>query len=125
MSGKNGEIKSVLVSALASNGKIADALELYEEIRQAGWHLEPKAAICLIENLRCEAELNNLLQLLGELNDHSSWFDGCGRVVLYCVRHKLLSSATDLLKQLKENAYSEMYNVFDQVELGPGSLVDD
>lgn len=45
------EIKSVLVSALASHGMIADALDLYEEITQAKFNLEPKAIISLIVSL--------------------------------------------------------------------------
>lgn len=42
------EIKSALVSALASNGRILDALNIYEEVKEAGCHLEPKAIISLI-----------------------------------------------------------------------------
>ncbi|XP_058072693.1 pentatricopeptide repeat-containing protein At4g04790, mitochondrial-like isoform X2 [Magnolia sinica] len=109
------EIKSALVSALTSNGQILDALEVYEEIKQAGCHLEAKAIICLIENLRSEGELDKLLQLLGELNDFNSWFDGCSRVVLYCARYKLLSSAVELLKQLKEKDELATSVVFDQI----------
>lgn len=42
------EIKGSLVAALASNGHMFDALVIYEEIKQARWKLEPKAAIALI-----------------------------------------------------------------------------
>lgn len=42
------EIKSALVSALASNGKILDALNIYEEVKEAGCYLEAKAIISLI-----------------------------------------------------------------------------
>lgn len=42
------EIKSALVSALSSNGQISDALNIYDEIKQAGCSLEPKAVISLI-----------------------------------------------------------------------------
>ncbi len=42
------EIKSVLVSALASHGQMSDALDIYEEIKQVGSNLEPKAVISLI-----------------------------------------------------------------------------
>lgn len=109
------EIKSALVSALASNGRILDAFNIYEEVKEAGCHLEPKAIISLIENIQSEGELNKLLQLLGELNGLSCWFDGCSRVVLYCVRYKHLSSAVDLLKQLKEKDEAVTYLVFDQI----------
>ena len=42
------EIKSVLVSALASHGQLSEALLVYEEIKKAGHNLEPKAVITLI-----------------------------------------------------------------------------
>lgn len=42
------ELKSVLVSALASNGQILDALKVYDEIKRVGGSLEPKAVISLI-----------------------------------------------------------------------------
>ena len=42
------EIKSVLVSALASHGQMSDALDIYEEVKQAGYSLVPKAVIRLI-----------------------------------------------------------------------------
>jgi len=42
------EIRSVLVSALASNAQIADALKIYDEMKQAGCNLEPKAVISLV-----------------------------------------------------------------------------
>lgn len=45
------EIKSTLVSALASHGKIKDALDLYKEIKQARGRLEPKAVGSLIVSL--------------------------------------------------------------------------
>lgn len=38
----------MLVSALASHGQMSDALDIYEEIKEAGFNLEPKAAISLI-----------------------------------------------------------------------------
>ena len=38
----------MLVSALASHGQMTDALSLYEEMKQAGSNLEPKAVISLI-----------------------------------------------------------------------------
>lgn len=42
------EIKSVLVSALALHGKLSEALLVYEEIKNAGHNLEPKAILNLI-----------------------------------------------------------------------------
>lgn len=45
------ELKSVLISALASNGKIKDAFSIYEEMKEAGCPIEPKAIITLIVSL--------------------------------------------------------------------------
>ncbi|XP_057950373.1 pentatricopeptide repeat-containing protein At4g04790, mitochondrial-like isoform X2 [Malania oleifera] len=103
------EIKCVLVSALASNGKMSDAVSLYEEIKDAGYNLEPKAVISLIENFPSEGELSRLLQLLDGLdeNDSGYWLDGYCRAILYCVRYKHLSSAIDLLKRLKDKFYND------------------
>lgn len=42
------DIKGVLMSALASNGQIHDALDIYAEIKGSGANIEPRAAICLI-----------------------------------------------------------------------------
>lgn len=42
------EIRSVLISALASHGKISDALDIYKEMEEAQCKLEPKAVTCLI-----------------------------------------------------------------------------
>ncbi|EHA8590375.1 Pentatricopeptide repeat-containing protein [Cocos nucifera] len=140
------EIKSVLVSALSSNGQISDALSIYDEIKQAGCSLEPKAAISLIvsallpsthtvmkqrtnsnvllmhngyllfqEHLRTEGELDRLLQLLEELNDSSSWFDGCSRIALYCIQYNIADAAVKLLKQLQKKDESSTYIVIDQI----------
>ncbi|KAK1407047.1 hypothetical protein QVD17_38657 [Tagetes erecta] len=98
------EIKSVLVSALAVNGQLAEALKVYDEIQQDCANLEPKAAISLIEHLQSEGELSRLLQLLKQLQDSELWDDGCGRIILYCVRHKLSDAAIDLLKQRTEKS---------------------
>ncbi|KAM7504121.1 hypothetical protein LguiB_003025 [Lonicera macranthoides] len=111
------EIKSVLVSALASHGMISDALDLYEEITQAKFNLEPKAIISLIEHTQCEGELSRLLRLLDQLNP-DYWVDGCFRVILYCVRYKHLSSAIDLLGKLKDKFYTDIVALevlFDEV----------
>ncbi|XP_018810795.2 pentatricopeptide repeat-containing protein At4g04790, mitochondrial [Juglans regia] len=119
------EIKSVLVSALASHGQMSDALNLYEEIKQAGCSLEPKAVINLIEHLQSDGELGRLLQLLKELKGLEYWVYGCCKVILYCVQYKHLSSAVDLLKQLKDELIDNelaMEIVFDEVfSLIPGS----
>lgn len=42
------EVKSALVSALASHGRTSDAIIVYEEIKEAGCNLEPRAVIALI-----------------------------------------------------------------------------
>ncbi|KAL6975313.1 hypothetical protein U1Q18_024109 [Sarracenia purpurea var. burkii] len=112
------EIKSVLVSALASHGQISDALKIYEEIKKAGCNLEPKAILYLIENLRSDGELSRLLQLLKELDDPDYWIDGCCRVILYCVQYRHLSSTVDLLKQLKDKFCDDevaLEVIFDEV----------
>lgn len=49
------EIKSVLVQALASHGQLSDAFNTYEEIKQAGCSLEPKAVISLIVSSKINA----------------------------------------------------------------------
>lgn len=96
------EIKSVLVSALASHGRTSDAIIVYEEIKEAGCNLEPRAVIALIEHLNSEGELSRLIQLLEEVHDPDYWIEGCCRLILHCVRFKHLSSAIDLLKKLKD-----------------------
>ncbi|KAJ9568091.1 hypothetical protein OSB04_004057 [Centaurea solstitialis] len=110
------EIKSVLVSALASHGQMTEALDVYDEIKQDESDLEPKAIICLIvlktvtifqEHLQSEGELSRLLQLLQQLKDFDFWDDGCARIILYCVRHKILGSAVDLLKKRMEKCTNE------------------
>lgn len=80
------EIRSVLVSALASHGQISDALDIYEEMKEAQCKLEPKAVICLIENLQAEGELCRLLHLLEQLNGLDQWVDASYRVITYCIR---------------------------------------
>ncbi|KAL8243415.1 hypothetical protein R6Q59_009673 [Mikania micrantha] len=112
------EIKSVLISALAANGQLADALNVYDEIKQADSNLEPKAAISLIEHLQSEGELSRLLQLLNQLQESELWDDGCARIILYCIRHKLSDSAVDLLKQrMEKSSTNEMVIdvLFDEV----------
>lgn len=44
----HNELKSVLISALASNENITDALSIYEEMKKLGCPVEPKAIISLI-----------------------------------------------------------------------------
>ncbi|AQK68194.1 pentatricopeptide repeat-containing protein At4g04790, mitochondrial [Zea mays] len=109
------DIKSALVGALALNGQVSDALRLHDEIMQSGGSLEPKAAIALIEHIRTEGELDRMHQLLDGLNDSNSWFDGCGRVLLYCVQHNYPDAAIDLLKQIREKDEMSTYMVVDQV----------
>ncbi|KAL4566833.1 hypothetical protein LXL04_030958 [Taraxacum kok-saghyz] len=112
------EVKSVLVSALAANGQMTDALQVYDELKQVEANLEPKSTICLIEHLQSEGELSRLLQLLKLLDDTELWHDGCARIILYCVRYKLLGPAVDLLKQRMEKSYTNEMAVevlFDEV----------
>ncbi|XP_021287856.1 pentatricopeptide repeat-containing protein At4g21880, mitochondrial-like isoform X3 [Herrania umbratica] len=101
------EIKSALASALASNGQMLDALNIYKEIKQVGDTLEPKAVISLIEHFNFERELSTLLQLLEELHDPDYWVDACCRIVLHCVKIKDLRSTVDLLKQLKDKLHND------------------
>ncbi|XP_026392488.1 pentatricopeptide repeat-containing protein At4g04790, mitochondrial-like isoform X1 [Papaver somniferum] len=108
------EVKSVLVSALASHGQFSDALQLYKEIKQTGLRVEPKATLSLFDHFQSDGELDRLMELLGELSDSDYWFDGCGRIILYCVRHNLLSSAVDLLKKLKDIDELSSYAVVNQ-----------
>ncbi|GAB2215848.1 hypothetical protein Droror1_Dr00020253, partial [Drosera rotundifolia] len=96
------EIRSALLMALASNGKISDALEVYDKVRESGSTVEPKALVSLVEHMESAGQLPRLLQILDELTDTFYWIDGCSRVILYCVRHKDLRSAVDLLKKLKD-----------------------
>ncbi|KAM7266762.1 hypothetical protein ACFE04_008928 [Oxalis oulophora] len=97
------EVKSVLASSLAIRGQSSDALEIYEEIKQAGLKLEPKAAINVIDNIQLDGELSRLLELLKDLEgDPEYWVDGCWRAVLYCVRFKHLSITIDLFTRLKD-----------------------
>ncbi|XP_026451814.1 pentatricopeptide repeat-containing protein At4g04790, mitochondrial-like [Papaver somniferum] len=108
------EVKSVLVSALASHGQFSDALQLYKEIKQTGSRVEPKAILSLFDYFQSDGELDLLMDLLGELSDSDYWFDGCERIILYCVRHNLLSSAVDLLKKLKDIDDLSSYDVVNQ-----------
>lgn len=47
------DVKSALVGALASNGKLSDALEIYEEMKSAKSELDPKAIKSLIVSFFC------------------------------------------------------------------------
>lgn len=49
------EIKSVLVSALASNGQMTDALNVYGEMGQVKANLEPKAVLSLIVSINAKS----------------------------------------------------------------------
>ncbi|GLT65444.1 hypothetical protein SLA2020_378760 [Shorea laevis] len=73
------ELRSALVSALASNGQMADAVDTYEEIKQSGGDLEPRPVLSLMRNcmikaigLRVAAELSyfdTAVHLLKQLKD--------------------------------------------------------
>ncbi|KAJ1393174.1 Tetratricopeptide-like helical domain superfamily [Sesbania bispinosa] len=112
------QIKSVLVSVLASHGQLSEALLIYDEIKQAGHNLEPKDVLSLIEHTRSDGELDTLLLLLKELNDTDYWNDACCRIILYCIWNKNLSSAVDLCKLLKDKFQNDelvMEVLFDKV----------
>lgn len=47
----HNELKSILIHALALNGNITDALSIYEEMKEAGCHVDPKTIITLIVSL--------------------------------------------------------------------------
>lgn len=46
------ELKSELISALASHGKRADALSIYEEMKKTNCQVDPKSIISLIVSLQ-------------------------------------------------------------------------
>ncbi|WCJ37205.1 Pentatricopeptide repeat (PPR) superfamily protein [Euphorbia peplus] len=110
------ELKSVLLSALASHGQTTDAFDIYQEIKEAGGTVEPKAVISLIENLQFEP--SRMVKLLGEIEDPQYWVDACMRVISQCIRNKHISSVVDLLKQLGDkfcNAELTMQAAFDEI----------
>ncbi|MCD7463903.1 hypothetical protein HAX54_051680 [Datura stramonium] len=112
------EIRSALVSALASHGQMSDALDIYEEMKEAQCKLEPKAVICLIENLQFEGNLCRLLHLLEQLNGLDQWVDASYRVISYCIRKNHFRSIVDLLKKLVDAyKYDEVAKevLFDEV----------
>ncbi|KAK4576310.1 hypothetical protein RGQ29_027035 [Quercus rubra] len=94
-----------------------DIIKYYEELKHFGVQVTRHIFMALInayancgqfekakqEHLQSDGELSRLLQLLKELKDADYWVDGCCRLILYCVRYKHLSSAVDLLKQMKDN----------------------
>lgn len=94
------EIRSVLASALASHGQLSDALDIYNEMREAQCKLEPKAVICLIEKLQIEGDLCRLLHLLEQLNGLDQWVDAAYRVITYCIRKDHFRSIVELLKKV-------------------------
>ncbi|ESQ55177.1 hypothetical protein EUTSA_v10024397mg [Eutrema salsugineum] len=99
----HNELKSVLISALASNGKITDALRTYEEMKKACCPVDPKAIISLIDHADSNEELRTLVQLTHELRDSKWWIEGFFRIIVFAVRNNKSSSVLDLLKQTKNN----------------------
>ncbi|XP_010448975.1 PREDICTED: pentatricopeptide repeat-containing protein At4g21880, mitochondrial-like [Camelina sativa] len=97
------ELKSVLISALATNGNITDALSIYEEMKISGCTVEPKAIISLIDNSDSNAELSTLVQLTHELRDCKFWIDGFFKTIVFSVRNNKTSSILDLLEQTKNH----------------------
>ncbi|KAL8160189.1 hypothetical protein V2J09_001726 [Rumex salicifolius] len=120
------EVRSVLASALASNGHIFDALEVYKDMKLGGYNLHPKAIISLIEHLQSTDKLSTLLQLVGELSDTDYWVDGSCRVIGYCLRNKNLRVAVDLLEEvvdkfhdnaiMVESVVNEAFSVIADIE---------
>jgi hypothetical protein len=43
--------------------------------------------LLLQEHTQTAGELDRLYQLLEELSEPKMWFDGCSRVLQYCVQH--------------------------------------
>ncbi|XP_013700112.1 pentatricopeptide repeat-containing protein At4g21880, mitochondrial-like isoform X2 [Brassica napus] len=99
----HNELKSVLIHALASNGNITDALSIYEEMKEAGCHVDPKTIITLIDHADSNEELATLAQLAHELNDSKYWIDGLFKIVLFAVRNNKSCSILDLLKETKND----------------------
>ncbi|CAN6972352.1 unnamed protein product [Brassica rapa subsp. trilocularis] len=93
------ELKSELISALASHGKRADALILYEEMKETKCQVDPKSIISLIEYCDSNGDLNTLVQLADDLQDDHSWIDGFFRMILFSVRNRKSSNVLDLLKR--------------------------
>ncbi|RHN44095.1 putative pentatricopeptide [Medicago truncatula] len=101
------EIKSMLVSSLASHGKLSEALVLLEEIKKAGQTLNPKANLCLMRSLLLLTELS------GE-----DWVQGCKIVIQFSVENKNLSSTIEMFKQLMDyfkHGENKSNSVFDEV----------
>ncbi|CAH2071642.1 unnamed protein product [Thlaspi arvense] len=116
--GNQNELKSVLISALASHGKRADALSIYEEMKKTQCQVDPKSIISLIEYSDSKEELNTLVQLADDLRDDNSWIDGFFRMILFAVRNRKSSNILDLLRRNKVRLYKKDIPVeyhFDEV----------
>lgn len=109
------EIKSAFIIALMSKGRVSEAFEIYDEIKQAGDVPEAKAMRSLIEPLGKQGKFTEMFQLLHEYKDKEDWCYACSLSVLSCIKHKQLSSAIDLLQQLKEMDRSLVDIVCDQI----------
>ncbi|XP_078437473.1 pentatricopeptide repeat-containing protein At4g04790, mitochondrial-like [Wolffia australiana] len=108
------EIKSALIIALSSKGRITEALEIYDTMKESGCWVEPKAVVTIIEFYRSKGQIKRLLQLLADLDNSSLWSDACGRVIHYCIKNDLLRSAVDLLQTMKVKDEEGMSAVIDQ-----------
>ncbi|XP_010439409.1 PREDICTED: pentatricopeptide repeat-containing protein At4g21880, mitochondrial [Camelina sativa] len=97
------ELKSVLISALATNGNTTDALSIYEEMKISGCTVEPKAILSIIDNSDSNAELSTLVQLTHELRDCKFWIDSFFKTIVFSVRNNKTSSILDLLEQTKNH----------------------
>ncbi|CAH8381853.1 unnamed protein product [Eruca vesicaria subsp. sativa] len=95
------ELKGELISALASHGRRADALCIYEEMKETKCQVDPKSIISLIEYSDSNGDLNTLVQLADDLQDDNSWIDGFFRMILFAVRNRKSSNILDLLNRNK------------------------
>lgn len=103
----HNELKSILIHALALNGNITDALSIYEEMKEAGCHVDPKTIITLIDHADSNEELTTLAQLAHELNDSKYWIDGLFKIVVFAVRNNKSCSILDLLKGTKNDLFKD------------------
>ncbi|ESQ38119.1 hypothetical protein EUTSA_v10028431mg [Eutrema salsugineum] len=116
--GNQDELKNELISALASHGKRADALSIYEEMKKQKCQVDPKSIISLIEYSDSTGEFNTLVQLADDLQDDISWKDGFFRMILFAVRNRKSSNILDLLKRNKVRLSKKdipVENHFDEV----------
>ncbi|GLJ21203.1 hypothetical protein SUGI_0388280 [Cryptomeria japonica] len=109
------EITSTLITALASNGRVSEAFEIYEEIKKVGQVPEPKAIRILIEHLGMQSKFSEMFRLLNEYRDKQDWYSVCSKIVLCCIEHRQISHAIDVLQQLKVREKSSVDIVCNEI----------